>query len=500
MTRAETVRFQFPKDAESTRLYNFARTESELAERRQRLELEVTELQEQVKNQQYAEAIAHGERLQREFPGSVEVARLVMLARSEKQAADRLQRLEEARQSIQALRDRGKLDEAGRAVEAALEAFPGDPSLERIRSALLEEVVGQLASAKPKGGAETAGTTSVFSADTAGVAPISMGSEVPASETQAGAVQPVSGAGDRAGSTTASAGSRSDLQKARKRSLLALAAAAVLILGISAIAYKKFHQAPPGRADESTSSSTVPAAHSQPGASASADESAPTPARSAASPASPAATPAGASEIAEGSKPSVQPSVSTSAASSAVKARSVRPQQVKAAPSGPVSAQASSVAAAASGGTGELVVTSNVNGANILIGGADTGYLTPHTFSAYPVGQYGLVLRKDGYRSAGASPTVKSGESTTVNVPLSQAVGLVTIEVLEVSGSNPEGVPIAAQVTIDDKPYGETPVKQISLPVGTHHYKVTIGSRFEEGSFPVLADGFLDEKIKIPKD
>jgi TonB family protein len=83
---AETVRFQFPQDTESTRLCEFAKTEQSLAERRQRLEFEVTALQEQIKAQEYDAALERGERLQREFPGSVELARLVMLARSERQA------------------------------------------------------------------------------------------------------------------------------------------------------------------------------------------------------------------------------------------------------------------------------------------------------------------------------------------------------------------------------------------------------------------------------
>ncbi len=145
---AETVRFQFPQETESSRLYEFARTEHSLAERRQRLEFEVTALQEQIKAQEYDAALERGERLQREFPASVELARLVMLARSERQAVQREKQIKEARMSVQTLWDAGKLEEAARAAETALASFPEDLALNRLCSAIRDQLERQRA-AKP---------------------------------------------------------------------------------------------------------------------------------------------------------------------------------------------------------------------------------------------------------------------------------------------------------------------------------------------------------------
>jgi hypothetical protein len=149
--------------------------------------------------------------------------------------------------------------------------------------------------------------------------------------------------------------------------------------------------------------------------------------------------------------------------------------------------------------TGELVVTSDPQGAKIVIDGADTGSLTPHTFPAIAAGAHAVSLLKNGFDTTGKNVNVEAGKSATVSVSLSQPTARFMLAVLEVSESNPEGVPIAADVFIDGKPYGKSPV-ETGLPPGEHHYKVIAGSRSEQGRFEIGGGFEINEvHVKIPK-
>ena len=149
---------------------------------------------------------------------------------------------------------------------------------------------------------------------------------------------------------------------------------------------------------------------------------------------------------------------------------------------------------------GDLVVTSNVPEAKIVIDGSDTGFVTPHTFTSLDARQHTVSLLKDGYDTGGGSFNVEAGKSVVANIPLAQPTGRFTLQVLEVSDSNPEGSFIVADVDIDGKPYGRSPLSTYLSP-GTHHYKVVAGSRSEEGSFEVHAGvGTSEVRVKIPKN
>jgi hypothetical protein len=151
-------------------------------------------------------------------------------------------------------------------------------------------------------------------------------------------------------------------------------------------------------------------------------------------------------------------------------------------------------------GTGELVVTSDPPGAQIVIDGAGTGFTTPHTFPTMAAGSHTIALIKSGFDSTTRTVRVEPGKSTTAPITIPQPTSQFTLAVLEVSSSDPEGVPIAADVSIDGKPYGKSPVK-IGLPPGQHHYEVTAGSRSEHGKFE-LKGGLetAEVDVKIPKD
>jgi serine/threonine protein kinase len=149
--------------------------------------------------------------------------------------------------------------------------------------------------------------------------------------------------------------------------------------------------------------------------------------------------------------------------------------------------------------TGGLVVTSDPPGARIVINGSDTGFLTPHTFTAKPVGSYVVALLKNPFEVTSRSFTVEAGKSVTANLSLSLPVRQFTLKVLEVSEGNPEGDPVIAEVFIDGNSYGPSPVSD-NLPAGTHHYKVVAGSVSEQGSFEIQGGvGTLEVRVKIKK-
>jgi serine/threonine protein kinase len=147
---------------------------------------------------------------------------------------------------------------------------------------------------------------------------------------------------------------------------------------------------------------------------------------------------------------------------------------------------------------GGLVVISNVPGARIVIDGADTGFSTPHTFSALAAGPHTVSLLKPGYEPAGQGYSVEPGKSVTANISLSLPKQQLRLVVLQVSTSHPEGVPTKAEVFIEGKSYGQSPVKT-ELPPGIYHYQVITADRSVSDSFKIQRgiEGVLTVRVRI---
>lgn len=124
-----------------------------------------------------------------------------------------------------------------------------------------------------------------------------------------------------------------------------------------------------------------------------------------------------------------------------------------------------------------------------------------------------LAPRRATKVGAGSSPsnqpTAEAKESSTESTPKPETeappvpVGNFTIKVVETSQSSLEGVPVAAEVVIDDKSYGQIQAPlTISLLPGEHHYKVTVGSKAPTyGSFTIRDEvGESQITVRIPKD
>ncbi len=111
---AETACFEFPQEAESTRLH-------ELAERRRRLESELAAVRGLITAQEYDAALDRAERLQREFPGEEEVQHVLQTAR---QKVQERRQVEEAVKAIKALLEERKYQEALERAETVRVEFP----------------------------------------------------------------------------------------------------------------------------------------------------------------------------------------------------------------------------------------------------------------------------------------------------------------------------------------------------------------------------------------
>ncbi|MBZ5563118.1 MAG: protein kinase [Acidobacteriia bacterium] len=112
---------------------------------------------------------------------------------------------------------------------------------------------------------------------------------------------------------------------------------------------------------------------------------------------------------------------------------------------------------------GQLLVTSNLSGAQISIDGrSDPGWVTPHAvFADIHAGTHLVTVSKDGYDDAQQSVTIEGGRTGNFNAQLSVAMGEVEIK------TNPSGL----EILIDGKSFGPSPVQAM---VTTGEHSVTI--------------------------
>jgi serine/threonine-protein kinase len=109
---------------------------------------------------------------------------------------------------------------------------------------------------------------------------------------------------------------------------------------------------------------------------------------------------------------------------------------------------------------GQLSVIANVEGARITIDGqSDPSWLTPHTFADVSAGAHNIAISKDGYESIQQSVTVEGGKTSSVTGSLSAPSAELDILTK----------PAGAEILIDGKSYGPSPVR-LTLAPGNHTY------------------------------
>jgi serine/threonine protein kinase len=131
---------------------------------------------------------------------------------------------------------------------------------------------------------------------------------------------------------------------------------------------------------------------------------------------------------------------------------------------------------------GQLVVTSNVDGAKIAIDGrSEPGWVTPCTISDLPAGAHSVVVSREGYSDAQQSVMVEGGRTATVRATLTMPSGEINIV------TNPPGI----EVFIDGQAVGLSPARK-TVGVGQHTYALRqAGKEIYSSAFEIKYDGYM---------
>ncbi len=127
--RAGRLAARFPQRPEATGLYEFATKQSDLLKRRDALAASLARIQGLIDGKDYARALEECETSKQQFPESVELDRLAVLAKSHKLAEELERQLHASCQRIENLLDAGRYDEAAEQAEQELARYPGSPQL-----------------------------------------------------------------------------------------------------------------------------------------------------------------------------------------------------------------------------------------------------------------------------------------------------------------------------------------------------------------------------------
>ncbi|MEA3286463.1 MAG: PEGA domain-containing protein, partial [Candidatus Marinimicrobia bacterium] len=107
---------------------------------------------------------------------------------------------------------------------------------------------------------------------------------------------------------------------------------------------------------------------------------------------------------------------------------------------------------------GSVTVTSDPSGARIMLNDRQELQSTPHTVTPLQSGQYDLSISFPDYREHTQTVTISDGVETKINAILIPAFGWLNLS------SNPTG----AQVLIDGRDMGTTPIEGYRLPSGNY--------------------------------
>ena len=143
------------------------------------------------------------------------------------------------------------------------------------------------------------------------------------------------------------------------------------------------------------------------------------------------------------------------------------------------------------GGGSETVVTIDSapeSGATVLVEGGVT-VVTPATLRGLPEGQLNIFLKMERYRDTEDQIRVEAGVPQTFVIEMEPLVGYLTVE------SEPAG----AEVRLDDKAIGITPIKRFPVGVGKHQYTMALPNYYPYTSeeLEVLSDRQYGDNTKI---
>jgi predicted Ser/Thr protein kinase len=134
---------------------------------------------------------------------------------------------------------------------------------------------------------------------------------------------------------------------------------------------------------------------------------------------------------------------------------------------------------------GDLLVTSNIVGAQITVDGkTDPGWVTPATISNLAVGPHAVSVAKEGYNVAQSGVTIEAGKTASYSAELTLPLGEVNIV------TNPADI----EILIDGQPAGRSPVQK-TLGVGRHTFTLRLpGMDPYTSSFDIKYNGYMVTK------
>ncbi len=125
----DTLRAADPKNQSVLKLLALVQGEQEKQGKAERLRQEWTVLKELVDGKKYAEVIERAERLRKDFPNDVDLARLVEFARTQQSQVERESLLGKACERVKAHLAANRFQDAVQSAQQALKTFPGNKDL-----------------------------------------------------------------------------------------------------------------------------------------------------------------------------------------------------------------------------------------------------------------------------------------------------------------------------------------------------------------------------------
>ncbi len=136
---------------------------------------------------------------------------------------------------------------------------------------------------------------------------------------------------------------------------------------------------------------------------------------------------------------------------------------------------------------GELLITSEPQGARVWLNGVDTGKTTPTTLTAPPT-RHALRLTLDGYLPVFESVDVPSGGTAEVHIPLTpQDKGIITGVVFDRFGNAPVGVTVRLQ-----NEQGQIVATTRTTVFGSFHF-----ASVPPGEYTVTAEAMIEGQKEV---
>jgi len=133
MSVLDTLRDAHPKDSGVFKLRTLAVQEKEKQDSLERIQGELKALKKLVNDKKYTEVLAQSERIQRDFPGNSDLARLVEFSRAQQAQIEREAQQQTILQETRKLFELSRFEEAYQAALAGLKKFPDNKDLQLLK-------------------------------------------------------------------------------------------------------------------------------------------------------------------------------------------------------------------------------------------------------------------------------------------------------------------------------------------------------------------------------